>query len=184
MASQILILWRFTGIAAAILAWVVIVLSILQNPWFNVYRHALSDLGGPKASRPWIYNVGLMVVGVVACLYSFYLTYRAASKVHVYASALLFIAGVFLALIGVYPSGTRPHTFVSTWFFIQMWLAVIASAVGMALDGRTVDSAILSAIAIAGPLGAVSIKWPSVALLEIYGVILIDIYIALPTIHF
>ncbi|MEM2390075.1 MAG: hypothetical protein QW215_07535, partial [Ignisphaera sp.] len=75
-------------------------------------------------------------------------------------------------------------TFVSTWFFIQMWLAVIASAVGMALDGRTVDSAILSAIAIAGPLGAVSIKWPSVALLEIYGVILIDIYIALPTIHF
>jgi len=28
-------------------------------------------------------------------------------------------------LIGIFPSGTRPHTFVSTWFFIQGDLAII-----------------------------------------------------------
>ncbi len=184
MIGQVLAIWRFTGVAAVIAAWIVIALSISQNPWFNVYRHALSDLGDPKANKPWIYNIGLIIVGIITCLYSLYLTYRAVGKAHVYASALLFIAGIFLALIGVYPSGSRPHTFVSTWFFVQTWLALIVSTIGMAIDGKTIYSMILGAISIVGPLGAIYIKWPSVALQEIYGVILINIYVVLLTLYF
>jgi Predicted membrane protein len=38
----------------------------------------------------------------------------------------VFVAGLFLALIGIYHAGTRPHVFVSTWFFVQMDTALIA----------------------------------------------------------
>lgn len=176
--------WRFTGIIAAVLAWFIILLSISQNPWFNVYRHALSDLGDPRANKPWIYNIGLMVVGLITCIYSLYLTYITNSKTHIYASALLFIAGIFLVLVGVYPSGTRPHTFISTWFFIQMWLALLATTIGMIIDGRTIHAIVLGTMTIVGPLGAIFIKWPSVALQEIFGIVLIDIYIVILTMVF
>lgn len=175
--------WRFSGVIGVVLAWVIIMLSISQNPWFNIFKHALSDLGDPKASSPWVYNLGLIVVGVIMCIYSLFYTYKAINKAHVYASALLFIAGVFLALIGVYPSSTRPHIFISTWFFIQTWLAFVVSTISMMLDKKIVYTIILSIITIVGPLGAILIKWPSVALLEIYGVILIDIYIITLTMY-
>ncbi|MDK6028650.1 DUF998 domain-containing protein [Ignisphaera sp. 4213-co] len=177
-------IWKFTGIIAAVLAWIIIAISISQNPWFDVFKHALSDLGGSKANNPWIYNIGLIVTGVITCLYALYIAYVANSKVYVYASALLFVAGIFLALIGIYPSGTRPHTFVSTWFFIQMLLAIIATAIGMAVEHRIVYSIVFGVVAIAGPLGAIFLKWPSVALLEIYGIVLIDICVVLMTTRF
>lgn len=178
MYKKALLLWRFTGLIAAILAWIVIAVSISQNPWFNIFEHALSDLGDlAKANKPWIYNVGLIIVGIITCIYSLYLTYASSSKVHTFASALIFVAGIFLALIGIFPSGTKPHTFVSTWFFIQMWLALVISLIGMVLDRRTVYSVVLGLISIIGPLGALSFKWPSIALLEVYGIILIDIYL-------
>jgi hypothetical membrane protein len=177
-------LWRFTGIAAAIIAWIVIAISISRNPWFDIYRHALSDLGDAKANKPWIYNIGLIIVGGIVCIYSLYLTFTTNSKAYVYTSALLFIAGLFLALIGIYPSGTRPHIFVSTWFFIQMWLAVIATAIGMAIERRVFYGAILAIVAVIGPIGAIFIKWPSVALQEVFGVILIDLYVVILTLNF
>jgi len=173
-----IVLWRFCGVVAAILAWIVIALAVSRNPWFNVFKHALSDLGDLKgANDPWIYNVGLIVTGVITCIYSLYIAYTSNNKVLVFASALLFVAGIFLALIGVYPAGTRPHTFVSTWFFIQMLLAIIAIAIGFTVEKALLHAAILWIISVIGPLGAILIKWPSVALQEIYGIILIDIAI-------
>ncbi|MCS7112240.1 MAG: DUF998 domain-containing protein [Ignisphaera sp.] len=176
--------WRFLGIAAAISAWLTILLSILQNQWFDLYKHALSDLGDPKANKPWIYNGGLIIVGAMTCVYSFYIVYRSSNKGHAFASALIFTAGVFLALIGIYPSGTRPHTFVSTWFFVQMWLATIATMIAMIMDRNTIYAIIPGIVAVAGPLGAVFIRWPSIALLEIFGILLIDVYIIVLTLYF
>ena len=47
-------LFRFIGLVAAVLAWIVILLSIHHNPWFVFTKHAFSDLGGPGAEKPWI----------------------------------------------------------------------------------------------------------------------------------
>jgi hypothetical membrane protein len=58
-------------------------------------------------------------------LLSLYIAYESKRKLVVFSSALLFTAGIFLALIGVFPSGTRPHVFVSTRLFIQVWLSSI-----------------------------------------------------------
>ncbi|MEM1627735.1 MAG: DUF998 domain-containing protein [Desulfurococcaceae archaeon] len=184
-AKWFLNLWRFTGVLAVILAWIVIAISITYNPWFDLFKHALSDLGDPgMANNPWIYNTGLIVTGVVTCIYSLYLAYRSINKVHVFASALIFVAGIFLSLIGVFPSGTRPHVFISTWFFIQIWLAMLATSIGMASESKTPHAMSLAILAITGPIGAFIVKWPSVALLEIYGIVIINIYIVLLTRNF
>lgn len=176
--------WRACGIGAAALAWFVILLSASRNPWFDLFKHALSDLGGPGAYDPWIYNVGLLATGIVVSIYALYLAYASTGKISLYASAFIFIAGIFLALIGVFPSGTRPHTFVSSWFFVQMWMAILVSSVDFLAKRRLLPGTVLLTISIVGPLGALLIKWPSVALLEIYGIILIDVYVIILTINY
>jgi len=51
-----LMIWRefvrYSGIMAAVLAWVVIAISISVNPWFVFTKNAFSDLGGPHAVDP------------------------------------------------------------------------------------------------------------------------------------
>lgn len=187
MIGKMLSLWRFVGVIAIALAWIIIAISSALNPWFSISKHALSDLGGPKAENPWIYNYGLIVVGVLTCTYSLYLGYKAKEIAHIYASAFIFIAGIFLALIGVFPSSTRPHTFVSTWFFVQMWMAMMASAIGFVRSEKALGTALLT-LTIVAPLVAslveASIGWPSVAILEIYGIIILDIYVITLTLRF
>ncbi len=182
--SSALLAWRLTGIGAAVLAWIVIALAARRNPWFDVFRHALSDLGGPGATDPWVYNVGLMVTGALASVYGLYLAYASESKPLTYASAFVFVAGIFLTLIGAFPSGTRPHVFVSTWFFVQMWMAMVAAAAGFLARRELATGGLLLALSVVGPAGALLVRWPSVALLEIYGIAIIDALVVLMTLRY
>ncbi|MCX8205120.1 MAG: DUF998 domain-containing protein [Candidatus Nezhaarchaeota archaeon] len=164
---------------AAAAAWVTIFISAYRNPWFDALKHALSDLGGPGATDPWIYNYGLVLTGAVVLVYAFYLAHRSSTKPMTYSSAFIFMAGLFLALIGVFPSGTRPHTFVSTWFFVQMWMAMASTTIDLVLRGALAHGLALLALSILGPAGALLVEWPSAALLEVYGVALIDVYVVI-----
>ena len=89
------------GLASGIIFWIVTILSIAANPWFSLTKNAFSDLGASSANVPWIYNYGLIVAGGVALLYSVSLMDWSTNKVEVAGSAFMFIAGIFLALIGV-----------------------------------------------------------------------------------
>ncbi len=179
-----LLAWRLTGVATAALAWIVIALAASRNPWFDVFRHALSDLGGPRATDPWVFNAGLIAAGALTCVYALYLTHASASKALTFASALVFVAGIFLALIGVFPSRTYPHVFVSVWFFVQMWMAMVAAAVDFLVRRELAPGAVLLGLSVVGPVGALAIEWPSVALLEIYGIVIIDALVVLMTLRY
>ena len=106
---------RFTGLIAAILFWIVSLLSIHYNPWFIFTEHAFSDLGGPEAQKAGIYNGGMIILGVLVLFYSLTLIQDAVNKIETVGGAFTFIAGLFLTFIGIYPSGTQPHNFVSSW---------------------------------------------------------------------
>ncbi len=163
------------GTLTPILAWIVIIISWYKNPWFNVFRDAYSDLGGPKASDAWIYNYGLISVGILLLIYGVLITWKTCRKLGVTGGAYLALAGIFLSLIGLFHSGTRPHTFVSTWFFIQADIAIILLATNYraSLLGKTLLIVSLLAFPIAILVGA-TIGWPSTAILETYGIIIID----------
>ena len=175
-------LGRYLGLAAAINAWIFIYISISVNPWFDLYRDALSDLGTLDANQPWIYNVGLMISGALLILYTVYLVYTSNNKVEVVGSGYIAIAGIFLALIGIFPGGTRPHVFVSTYFFVQMGIAIFLMGLGALKDGRVFYGSTSIFIFLFMLLGS-PLNWPSVALLEVYEVILLDIWVILRTFY-
>ncbi|MCE4606379.1 MAG: DUF998 domain-containing protein [Desulfurococcales archaeon] len=163
------------GILSPILAWIVIFISRYKNPWFDVFGDAYSDLGGPKASDAWIYNYGLISVGILLLIYGVLITWKTIGKLGITGGAYLALAGVFLSLIGLFHSGTRPHTFVSTWFFIQADIAIILLAANYraSLLGKILLIVSLLAFPVAILVG-VTIRWPSTAILETYGIIIID----------
>ncbi|QOJ79353.1 DUF998 domain-containing protein [Infirmifilum lucidum] len=150
-----------------------VLLSSQLNPWWSLYKDAFSDLGGPKARAPWIFNSALIVAGVLFCMFSIGLLGLSKSRVVSFASGLLFMAGVFLALIGVYPSGTRPHVFVSSWFYVQSFMGMAVLGVGLLLEKKLVHGIALLLLGVLPmPLALLveaTIGWPSIAILELAG---------------
>jgi len=173
---------RFLGIAAAVLAWAVIAVSVAINRWFSPMVNPFSDLGGPRATDPWVYNYGMISVGALIIAFGSYVIYITEEKLLHVAASFMFVAGLFLALVGVFHEGTYPHVFVSQWFFAQMDMTALAWGLGSIVKGRAKTGLAELAIGVVGPLGAVLVRWPPGALIEAYGIILIDAFVALATV--
>ncbi len=170
------------GVVAVVVAWFVIGLSwYLNRGWFVFMEDAYSDLGGYRSCCPWLFNYGLICVGILIILYGVGVVLVSANKLEVVGGSYLSLAGVFLVLIGLFPAGTRPHTFVSAWFFIQSDIALTILTYG--LWRRTNDRSmlygfIISLIAIpVAILVEIVIGWPSAAVIETYGILIIDLIV-------
>lgn len=169
-----------TGPIAVVLAWIIIGASwYLNRDWFVFTRDAFSDFGGSNSCCPGLYNYGLITVGVLLALYGVAIAGLGENKLEVSGGGYMVLAGVFLMLIGVFYEGTRPHTFVSTWFFIQADVSLALVTLGLWRRMKTPTSLSGFAAAVAAfPVAiilAVTVGWPSAAVLEAYGVIVIDI---------
>jgi hypothetical membrane protein len=103
------------------------------------------------------------------------------NKLESMGSSFIFIAGIFLILIGIYPSGTDPHVFVSTWFFLQADLAIIVWGLGLIYRNARNIGYFFTAMGILGPIIAMMVDWPSAATVEAYGIVIIDIWVILLT---
>ncbi len=166
-------LLKLTGAAASASAWLIIVECVRRNPWFDLFRHAFSDLGTSGAVDPWLYNRGLMFVAALLALFSIHMVIGSRSKLEVVGGAYMSTAAVFLALIGAFPGGTRPHTFVSTWFFVQAFLAVLAYGLGKWPRDRVSSAASVAIFSLA--LTGTLIEWPSVATAEAYEITMLNL---------
>ena len=172
------------GPVGVVSAWIVLLASwYLNRDWFVFTKDAYSDFGGEMSCCPDLYNYGLIIVGIIVLLFGVGLVLSGKTKLEVLGGGYFALAGVFLALIGVFPSGTRPHTFVSTWFFVQADLGLLFSSLGLYRSRGTRNSLIgflmsLAAFPIALLLEAL-VGWPSAAVLETYGIIIIDIVVIL-----
>jgi len=172
-------LLKYSGIIAAIVAWAVIFICISLNPWFVFTEHAFSDLGASNANMPLIYNYGLILTGLIMLLYSAYQIEKARNNLEAVGGGFTFISGLFLMLIGLFPSGTRPHTFVSTWFFLQADMAILAWGLGLLKRRERGYGYIFVVMGIVSPLIGFLIDWPSAATVEAFGIVVIDIWVLL-----
>lgn len=171
--------WSLLGFISGIIGWIVILLSIQQNPWFEFTENAFSDLGGPMASNAWLFNYGLMITGLLIIFYGVYLVHLSLNKLTNVGAAFLMITGIFLSLIGLFPSGTRPHYFVSLGFFTLADLSIIAWGAGFVGGERDRLGKLFIGMGITGPLLAYIVPWPSIAAVEAFGIIIMNIWVIL-----
>ncbi len=177
--GHIFLLWVFSGVASLIVALTTIAACWILNPWFNFWRDAFSDFGTARACCPWLYNWGLISSAVFLLAFSLFVCKVSSNRIEAFSSGLFFTSSIFLALIGIFPGGTRPHTFVSTWFFVQVFMAFAALGIGLFLEGDRARGILVSCLSGSAPFLGLLIDvvhgWPSAAVAEATGIVIIGI---------
>jgi len=172
---------RYFGIFAAFLFFIIASISIAYNPWFKLLTHAFSHLGSYSANKMWIYNYGMMLLGLMLGLYGISFIIDSINKIETVAGAYITISGIFLALIGIYHMGTSPHNTVSYYFFMQSELAMIVAGIGLVItEYKRRGIALLVMCAFSLFLEFQKI-WPSVALLEAFAILTLMVRVSLLT---
>jgi hypothetical membrane protein len=112
---------KVLGTVAGIIPWPFILASIILSPWFNVFDNALSDLGNTALNSPaaYIFDVGLILSGLLAAAFGLLLTVRKRSWVFFIWSVPLSLASVDLSLVGAFNESMGDvHFWVSVAFFL------------------------------------------------------------------
>ena len=173
---------RYTGFAAAVGGWLVILASIARNGWFVFTENAFSDLGHPQANDPWLFNYGMMLNGLLIILFGVYLVYVSFNKIGTIGGGFMMITGVFLILIGVFDEGSKNHFFVSVWFFTQGALTVLTWGLALMRNPRWGRyGAVFLGVSVIGSLVTLFVPWPSTAVAEAWGILLLDVWMLLMT---
>jgi len=100
--------FKYFAYLAILSSWITILISIHYNPWFNLARNPLSDLGGgnllyghPSPKYPFIYNFGMIMTGSFMILFGTYIIYISKNKIENSGGTIFSISGLFLILIGI-----------------------------------------------------------------------------------
>ncbi|MGC8563021.1 MAG: DUF998 domain-containing protein [Thermoplasmata archaeon] len=173
------------GISGIIAAWVTIIIAWHLNPWFSIQGNALSDLGGgnftanghPAPTLPVAYNGGMIFTSVLLAIYAIVMISISRNKIEETGNSFFIVAGIFLALIGIYHEGTYPHDFVSIWFFILASLAYGTISLGLITGGRLKIGSAMFAFLVASWLIYAMVPWGSVAEDEVFGILVVDIVV-------
>lgn len=130
---------------------------------------------------PWVFNNGMILTGVLIIGYGFYLVSQSMNKITTVGSAFTLISGLFLTFIGVYPTGTYPHFFVSVYFFTQTDITIGTWGLGLLRgENRGIGKALLG-LSVVAPIIVALVDWPSTAVVEAYGILIMNIWVVLMT---
>lgn len=166
------------GIAAPLVAYGSIALSVAVSPWFDWSRGALSDLGARGPSAP-IFNSGLVVAGALAAILALGLWRVSEERALQRACSLLLLAAsASLCAIGLFPeTAGPPHFHASVAFFtlVPLWLASLSSA--LAKEGRRGAGALAAMSAAAAALVWLY-PWSGVAIPETLSSLVASAWIA------
>lgn len=109
------------ALLSVIVPLVMIAISILMSPWFNMYNNALSDLGHAvrRSSAP-VFNLGLSTGGFLIAIFASKYLVNTFKTLGIAAS----ISGYLLMLVGLYDQvyniHGKLHYYASIAFFISL----------------------------------------------------------------
>ena len=160
------------GIASPIIGLLAVLVSIYFSPWFEWPIHALSDLGVAQEGRlisqfaqegdtqiaTWTFNGGMIVAGLLIAIFVYStrktITDNLMSKI---AYSLIFIGGINLALVGVFPYSVSDtiHLMVALIYFIFTPIGLIMIGVERRTRDKnfaifSIGSGIVSLVVIGG----------------------------------
>lgn len=175
------LLTHLLGIMAMFIGWITILISITLNPWFSIYRNALSDLGAIGVSFSYVFNGGLTIASFLALAYGCILILRLRGWLGRIGGVFFSISSIFLTLVSTYPEGTKLHYFVSVMFFSFLILSMIVVSIWTMKIKRALGIVLLTLSVIA--LIFTLIPWPSVGLLEVSILIAATVWLLVFTIN-
>jgi len=113
------------GMAAPVLAFVAVAIAALAYPGFDNARQYISDLGGPKALHPEIFNGAILITGVGAIAagigFGLSLVALGGSRIAAALTSLSFaLAGVGMVLASYYPWPDPRHLAINLGLGIQL----------------------------------------------------------------
>lgn len=105
-----------TGAIGPVIALILLVSDIEISPWFSWYKSALSDLG--VHSYGYLFNSALIIEGILNIIFMYAL--HRYFNLKSYISGILLIAGISLALVGVFNEhfGTIHLVFALIYFIL------------------------------------------------------------------
>jgi|Deesub1362A_J573_1020465.scaffolds.fasta_scaffold00018_213 hypothetical membrane protein len=113
------------GILAPFIALSSISLSIYLHPWFRWADNALSDLGAIGVPYNFIFNLGLILTGILGVIFTFGLATLISRKMWILGVGFFGAGMVSLAFIGVFPEGIFLHKHVSIAFYLLSLIGMI-----------------------------------------------------------
>lgn len=162
--------FRYFGLLSFIVAFLGITISVYLNPWFDVTKNALSDLGRVGLETSFIFNSSLFISSILALLYAYHLLSAIPGKLGCIGIGV-YVVGIFsLMAISIFPEGTKPHLFVSWEFFTLMIASLLVFGISLA-KYRKIHGYFLIGLFFLSLLGSYFINWPSTATLEIYNLV-------------
>lgn len=165
MNVRILRMAGFSGVAAPLLGFTMIFLSIRASPWFSWTGNALSDLG-VSGFGSVLFNSGLPMTGALMMIFSLGLFQLAKSCWMGRLGSVLFVASALLLCgIGVFPETTgRIHYYLSVAFFVSLPLALFA--LGITMTRHDMKEFGLLSFAAGFAVGVWLLQWSSAAIPE------------------
>jgi hypothetical membrane protein len=133
------------GPIGAIYAWVVILICVHLNPWWNWTASsggALSYMGDPTLTPyAWVYDyVGMVPAGLIIAAFAVYLYLVSRNRFEKAGSLSFILSGILLVLIGVFhqtPGQLETfHVVFSLWFFLQSLISIFLWGFGLYREGR------------------------------------------------
>ena len=146
MCRRLLAVTAYAGVVGI---WVVLTASAIANPGVIAGIAALSDLGGPRAQNPLVFNCGVIVVAAVLAAYSAGLMSCCKPLLCRAGSGAGALSAVSLVFVGVFPEHNPLHTPVAVLFFALAGLAMFLWGLGAVRAGyRREGLAVLSGVLI------------------------------------
>jgi len=127
------------GVLALITAFACILSAIASHSQFSWLDNALSDLGVVEGATAILFNLGLILSGVLTFVFGLGLFTLLHDKVLGFAGTLIFAVGALaLALIGIFPESAKPmHYYASVSFFALFPISMLLICAEFLSSSRT-----------------------------------------------
>lgn len=134
--SSVQRLAAYSGPVGGAIGLIATLLAVALSPTFTWTGSALSELGGPTAANPWLFNWGLIVSGIVALPFAWAVWAAAENATQRTGAGTFALCVIALALVGVYPIDTDLHGPTALAYFAFLAATLWIHGSGTVLAGR------------------------------------------------
>lgn len=124
-----------SGVCSILVALGAIGAAVALSTRFSLSANALSDLGRTGWNSTAVFNLGLVLGGVLALPLGIVLARNARTLLHAAGSVAFSLSAVSLALVGVFALPAPEHGLVAIGFFLSFTVAFVLYGVGDVRSG-------------------------------------------------